>query len=175
MTAKEFFEIFIKSVLGTGNKYNCNRSEREFTSKVNEVLESIRNIPTKDYPEYYKIDHTYFDDFEDEKSKGLGLNPNKWILKALVEHENKTNDWNYEVYKLAPFKCPLRVVIGYVEKDQREKDLEKLSVVADNLHFMEDNDCFCPDGEFLIILGNDGWEEADYRAYIYENRGFREL
>jgi len=172
IAAKEFYDIFTKQILVDEKYPKCGKSEREFTNKVNEV---IKKIIKSDSQEYYRVDHTDFSVEEDEESRRVGLYPNKWILKALVEHENKTNDWNYEVYKLAPFKCPLRVVIGYVEKDQREKDLEKLSVVAENLHFMEDNDCFCPDGEFLIILGNDGWEEADYRAYIYENRGFREL
>lgn len=172
MRAKEFFEKFVEKVLDDGKYPDCNQSEREFTDKINTAL---RDIQSKDYPEYYKIDHTYFEDFKDDNSRKLGLNPSKWILKALVEHENKTNDWNYEVYKLAPFKCPLRVVIGYVEKDQREKDLEKLSIVADNLHYMEDNDCFCSEGEFLVILGNDGWDEPNYKAYVYDNGEFIEL
>lgn len=172
LTAKEFFERFKNEMTKDGNFLPCEKKNSQFTRMVKNAIEKI----IIDTPEYYTVDHTEFlyDEREEVEAKdvSVGFNPHKWALATLVEHENDDKDWNYEVYKLAPFHCPLRVVIGYVDKDLRKDpqkgDKAKLDRICENFLFMKEKECFYGGGQFLVIIGNSHtWEKADYKGYLY--------
>lgn len=182
MTAKDFMRKFINEMTVDGNYLPCERKNSKFTRNVNNAIQRI----ISDTPEYYTVDHTEFlyDEGEeiDAKDINVGFNPHKWALIALIEHENNDKDWNYEVYKLAPFHCPLRVVIGYVDIDMRDDpekgDIAKLKRICENFKFMKEQECFYGGGQFIVIIGNSHtWEKADYKGYLYleDKNGFYEI
>jgi len=182
MTAKDFMDKFIKGMTVEGNYLPCEKKNSQFTRNVRNTIQKI----ISDTPEYYTVDHSEFlyDEREEIEAEDInvGFNPHKWALTALVEHENDDKDWNYEVYKLAPFHCPLRVIIGYVDEDLREDaqkgDLARLNRICENFLFMKEQECFYGGGQFLVIIGNSHtWEAADYKGYLYleEENAFYEI
>lgn len=182
LTAKTFLDRFVKEMTVGGNYLPCEKSNSKFTRNVKSAVEKI----IEDTPEYYTVDHTEFiyDESEEAKAKDInvGFKPHQWALTALVEHENDDMDWNYEVYKLAPFHCPLRVVIGYVDKnlrnDPEKGDKARLARICENFLFMQEHECFYGGGQFLVIIGNSRtWEKAEYKGYLYleEENTFHEM
>ncbi len=87
-------------------------------------------------------------------------------MAAAIEHENKNRD--YEVLKLSCVNCPLRVVIGYNDKNT---DAEKLDFIAERMSALDSFVFNCEKNqEFMIILGNRGSKgnkKSDYRGYLY--------
>ncbi len=186
MNAKEFLDKFVSEVTENG-KYK-NYDKEGFTKGI--VEKAMKKIIEEDAhllynPEYYTIDYTGWDKTEISKkfedSTRLGFNKHYWNLKIAVEHENDPNDWNYEVFKLAPLKCPLRVVIGYTSKIKRAKeysDEERLAYLASVLEEMTETFYKPQDSEeFMIIIGDNskGGEDANYVGYLYENNTFVQL
>lgn len=182
LTAKAFFDRFVCEMTVEGRYVSCEKKNSQFTMKVKNAIEKI----ICDTPEYYTVDHTEFlyDEREEEDAKDInvGFNPHKWALTTLVEHENDDKDWNYEVYKLAPFHCPLRVIIGYIDEklrnDPERGDNARLNRICENFLFMKEQECFYGGGQFLVIIGNSRtWEKANYKGYLYleEENTFYEI
>ena len=82
----------------------------------------------------------------------------------------------YILVKLIHLNCPLRVIIGYNNADNRDKDMDKLNFALDAIQRIEAYESMS--GEILIILGNcgKGYKNFDYRGYVFsrntEEKGF---
>lgn len=132
--------------------------------------------------EYYKIDMVGWTRTEEYENAGKNapLNKHAWILDFAIEHENNYRDWSDEVIKLMNIDCPLRVVIGYVNREDLcdEGALNYMNEMLSKLYInmrpkIHQND------EFAIILGNKNAKRTitkslDYRCYkvYFENGKF---
>lgn len=170
ITIEKFKDIFLHAVTTSDGKYTEYTSNSIFTFCVKNAMMNLAEECGADYqPEYYSVDHTFWADFSAENKANadkVHMSNWKWNLLALIEHENDPNDWNYEVIKLAPFHCPLRVVIGY--RNTKVDDEARLQYVCGLLRSMKENACFCEDGDFWIVIGNCGHGDADYVFYKYD-------
>ena len=148
---------------------------RFITGEINEIIRERGYIAQN---EYYRIDAMGYTSRGKTLPEADGLHPFLWDLEIAVEHENSSKDWLDEVIKLAHICCPLRVVIGYVPVDQREKgDEARLAYAADALGQLKCRDNL-RSGEFMVILGNSGTagkEERffNYKAYVLNPEEFR--
>lgn len=162
MTIEHIKEALFTLVNEDDGSYITYCGAKGFTSEVKKAMKALETkCQVESHPEYYRIDYTYWDRLETE-----GQCDQTWNLRALIEHENNNKDWDYEVKKLAPFRCPLRVVIGY--RDKQQSDEEQLNRVCKTLAAMKDAGCFCEEGEFWVVLGNTGRGKANYKFYKYE-------
>lgn len=142
-----------------------------------EIAESGKNKKRQQYiqREYYKIDLVGWTQRNPITTNHMNFYD--WKLDFALEHENDWKEWVDEVIKLLYIRCPLRVVIGYSNRIDKEnlrydlsndkKHLNQLEAILnglyqDGVHFMEQND------EFGIILGNSNpqiFKAADYQLY----------
>lgn len=140
------------------------------------------------YQEFYKIDNTGWSyiDMEDIDQPfqndfiNTGMNYHLWNLEIAVEHENDPKDWFYEVIKLLPFDCKLRIVIGYNniqnrQTDNGSSDEKKLEILLKQIKLLDNGINKLKHGTFLIILGNTGDKLIDdiekmcgYNGYIFD-------
>lgn len=125
--------------------------------------------------EYFRIDTVgWKSKAEDElmqRASKFGLSYHLWDLQIAVEHENSEKGWLDEVVKLMHIRCPLKVVIGYTEHDQRDIDNEKLILAAAFMQKLTVYDSTSQE-EFLVILGNkkgkgSDYSTPDYRGYLF--------
>ena len=124
----------------------------EYTEFINKIMKDklIYAYPgtsprIKYYPEYYRIDHTYW---ETSKQDSFGkVSIYDWSLDFVVEHENDCS-WTEETAKLDFIKCPLKIVIGYMDNKKRENEIK---IIEKQRRFLKNLD----DGEeFGVILMN---------------------
>ncbi len=172
LDARGFFDKFTAGVTNAGI-YVAHTTTTEFTEAVKKCVADIigdSDYRLNYYAEYYRIDYTAWyaeRDIESlyEMSRDLGFKKSEycWNMLAAVEHEN--DNWDYEVFKLGCINCPLRVVIGYNDK---ESDCKKLDYIAKRLSALDSFVFNTEKGqEFMIILGNNKKENAYYRGYLY--------
>ena len=144
------------------------------TLRINEIIGEKGYIAQN---EYYRIDAMGYTSRRKELSKNKALSAHLWDLEIAVEHENSSKDWLDEVIKLAHICCPLRVVIGYVPRSQRERGDEiRLAYAADALGQLKCRDNL-KNGEFLVILGNSETDRKEenffnYKPYVLNPRTF---
>lgn len=142
--------------------------------QINKIIEAQGLHPQN---EYFRIDSMGYKARWQELPEIKILNRHLWDLEIAVEHENNSKDWLDEVIKLAHICCPLRVVIGYVPCNERDKDMILLNYTAEALKELN-----CADnvlnGEFLIILGNcktnkNPEKYFNYKAYVLDAKNFQ--
>lgn len=195
INAKQFFEEFTTLVYREPKiieDYWGNY--KVFTGRIIPIINSIiRESGCCVSNEYFRIDasgwNSRYKDISQEAKK-IKMNPHLWDLMIAVEHENDKRDWADEVIKLLHIRCPLKVVIGYNDFENRTSkgdvdtvntDEGKLAVVA---HWMKETYAMkslyaAKDSrvteDLLIILGNAGKnpdknnpaKSFDYRGYLY--------
>ena len=180
--SKEFFNSFY-ALFEEGSKtreiavqtYQYNKPFTDFIiSQINCIIEKQG---LKSQNEYFRIDSMGYKTRWQELDEKKGFNPHLWDLEIAVEHENDSKDWLDEVIKLAHICCPLRVVIGYVPCEKREKDMELLNYAS---HALKQLNCIdnILNGEFLIILGNCDTKKKvekyfNYKAYVLDTKEFQ--
>ena len=180
--SKEFFNNF-NALFEEGSKtreiaiqtYQYNKPFTDFIiSQINCIIEKQG---LKSQNEYFRIDSMGYKSRWQELDEKKGFNPHLWDLEIAVEHENDSKDWLDEVIKLAHVCCPLRVVIGYVPCEKREKDMELLNYAS---HALKQLNCIdnILNGEFLIILGNCDTKKKvekyfNYKAYVLDTKEFQ--
>lgn len=140
-----------------------------FTSfAIQRINDIIREKGYTSQNEYYRIDAMGYTNRWEAMEKSSALSPHLWDLEIAVEHENSSKDWLDEVVKLAHICCPLRVVIGYVPRSQRERgDETRLAYAADALGQLKCRDNL-RSGEFMVILGNSGTAGNEERFFNYK-------
>lgn len=112
-------------------------------------------------PEYYNIDCPGWSKINTEDCEKVEkFSCYCWSLDFAIEHENKYKEWMDEVIKLLFINCPLRIVIGYnnreIHKDRSDElqlnlVMKSIKKIIDKYEgtrtFISKND------EFGIILG----------------------
>lgn len=144
--------------------------------------------------EYYRIDligwttrfYEKIKDLDDKLDK-TGLNKHIWNFDIAIEHENDHNDWLDEVVKLAYINCPIRIVIGYVDRNKFNKlknaDSPYLNVAIKTLNELEKQNgdkrnLIKNSDSFGIILGSGikgqtsfNFDKINYQLYKIECDG----
>lgn len=178
LNAEKFYNDF-KESMQEGFQYNgvsyielYKGDTKRFTQFINGkiIADIIRNNNIDVSFEYFRVDVTGWEQRKPETEKeaeDVCMNPHLWDLKIAVEHENNQADWNDEIIKLVHINCPLRVVIGYNDSDNRETDITKLGFAAICIKKTKAFSSF--DGELLVILGNckGKYKKFDYRGYLF--------
>lgn len=102
------------------------------------------NIPMKLYPEYYRIDYTIW---RSRPCSGDSVAPlYNWDFLYAIEHENDKS-WTYELLKLSFIKVDVRIVIGYVPKENRNQERQTIIRQTENFRCASD-------GEFYVVIMN---------------------
>ena len=173
--AKTFYNDFVKAVNENKNKnWKEYKNDKKWTSVATGlVCNIIRGYDLKVTKEYLRVDITGWKqrigEIED-KAKKAGMKPWLWDLEIAVEHENKENDWAYELVKLTDIHCPLKVVIGYTCGNNRDNlESKRIAYAAELLQKrnVDENE------DYLVILGEAKpfrKEEFDYRGYLYDSK-----
>ena len=187
MDANTFFAQFVDAVVETA-VYDEGRlyfdiykdDEPTFTKIINKIVvpKIIKNDGLEYQNEYFRIDtigwRPKYQKIPEDRAKHIKMKRHLWDLKIAVEHENDKSDWTDELIKLAHIRCPLKVVIGYVNCDERDEiEVQKLRYAYDCLEQTNAFDLNA-DEEFLIVLGNGAprknkekpYDKFDYRAYL---------
>ena len=167
---------------------------KEFFNSFNSIFDinsSTRGRAIAEYPhtksftesqglhpqnEYFRIDSMGYKSRWRELEEKSGFNRHLWDLEIAVEHENDCKDWLDEVIKLAHICCPLRVVIGYVPMDKRDRDRELLDYASEALKNLNCRNNVLS-GEFMVILGNCNTNKKEehyfnYKAYVLDVESF---
>lgn len=161
-----FFKSYLEAIVGKIKEMEGKDKEfkdiykldREYTNKiVNDIMKNLE-WDGKYYPEYFKIDHTWW--VEKEVEKAQDVNVYNWKLLLAVEHENNWHDWTYEMAKLDYVICPLRVVIGFRNNDKNRIDNEA-GIIKKQLEKLTNKETIDNNHEFGIILMNSMYEENE--------------
>lgn len=154
---KEFTNVILK---------NCGDKECVMQKVCNclyhnkENNPNIANVTMKEYPEYFKIDYTVWDNYRlsENKIKFDEFNLNRHCSRMILamEHENSAKDWTDEFAKLFSVHCDLRVVVGYYDYSKLDREEKKwdefLNFLKDiTLKMIPNTEKFY--GEYLLILG----------------------
>lgn len=188
-TSEENLEVFYKN-------YKANYAE--YTKMILEILEKNickeenenRDDKTEMSKEYFRIDLIGWTDkrkeiYKEKYSEGI-LKRQGWSFDIAIEHENNYRLWAEEVIKLAYINCPIRIVIGYNDREigknkdlNKDIDIELLNEVLQSLNYLEgDKRMLIKDNDaFGIILGTGhtgskavSKEEMDYTLYLVERK-----
>lgn len=124
--------------------------------------------------EYYNIDVIGWSDIKVETNIPKSFKEKLWKLEVAVEPENNPKLWMDEVVKLRFIDCPLRVVIGYVNRNSCHD--EYIEYVSNAINQIGGMDLKCGQ-EYLLILGNSGCQGIasnyfHYVPYLWENDKF---
>ena len=192
MDAKEFYRLFQNGLAKTITRARaCWKNATDYTDYIidmidKEVLQEKFSTEERKNTgkEYFRIDLVAYTDRKNELSappskttkKSFNFNKHLWDLRVAVEHENADTSWMDEVIKLAHIACPLRVVIGYLPKEEDKcAYLEYVHNALCNLDAYDN----VQRGELLIILGDTRCESENefctYFPYIYKKNGFLPL
>ena len=152
------------------------KTRSEFTDLIlkeisNKVLEDVEYEKKHQY-EYLKIDLIGWNALDNN----LGVQPDNfnrhlWAFDVAIEHENDKTDWMDEVIKLSYINCPLRIVIGYAPKENRDSYLIYVSNALNILNKRYRS--IRKEQEFMLILGDSDVEGKDvsadtYTPYLYD-------
>ncbi|MCL2631253.1 MAG: hypothetical protein FWD49_07035 [Firmicutes bacterium] len=170
LNATAFYRLFVERI-GEEKDIFIKSWAGKFTDYITKVLKRIVNddlkLPTYNEngkSEYYNIDVIGWENLYSQLKKEKGFNAYLWNLKIAIEHENKKTDWMDEVVKLWFINCPLRVVISYATKKDRDNLVDYVSCGLAKLPALAN-------GEFLLLLGNSGAktneEKLAYRPYLW--------
>lgn len=122
--------------------------------EVNDADFDYSKKPSKDSyytynPEYFKIDYTSWNNTKIESYSDTGIKLYSWNFDFAIEHENDSKDWTYEVLKLSFIRADVRIVIGYVDKNNRDKELDIIQSQVNQFKYPVNND-----EEYYVILMN---------------------
>lgn len=159
---KEFTNIILKNC---GDKECvmqkvCNRLYHNKDNKTNIANVIMKEYDIEEYPEYFKIDYTVWDNYRLSENEinfdGFNLNRHCSRMILAMEHENNKKDWTDEFAKLFSVHCDLRVVVGYYDYSEIKGNEEKMKEFLDFLNFITkkmitDYEKFY--GEYLLVLG----------------------
>ncbi len=129
---------------------------REYTNHIKKLMKKLQveiDKPSKYFPEYFNIDHTWWESNKPEKTN-KSVNIYDWKLTMTVEHENDVMDWTYEIEKLDSIKANIKIVIGYLPNEKRESEEEIIAEQCKYLKHVDDEG-----EEFALILMNCDLEE----------------
>lgn len=193
MTAQEFYNAFIHSLDNENITKDYIKKEYEndgrWTKRITKIVcDIIEKAGLKPEKEFYRIDYIGWKERKNsiwEKAGLVEMIPCLWDLKVAVEHENKQDDWTYELVKLVHISCPLKVIIGYSPCDERGPgglEEQRLEYAAE---LMSKVDAFknTSEDEYVVILGNSkrknrsnpGYDSFAYRGYVYREGHFCRL
>lgn len=154
----DFCEILHTNLMEDYNNVSRIYNEStEYTEYIKNLMEKLQvtnaNQPTEYFPEFFKIDHTWWEKNEIKKTN-KPVNLYDWKQVMVVEHENKVRDWTYEVEKLDSIKANLKIVIGYLPNNKREKEED---IIVEQCQYLKRANGI---GEnFALILMNQNLEE----------------
>ena len=182
MTAEQFWKKFKENICGNEELSNVWNNTKEFTRLIMNQLDekilasdSLEEIKTE--REYFRIDLISYKDTSKNKISCGKLQNCSWDLIAAVEHENDSRLWVDEVVKLAHIACPLRVVIGYLPKKQKDIQIahsKYLKKVTETLNQIDAWKYTSKYGDYLIIIGDCELSKNDikcsYTPYLYEQK-----
>ena len=187
MTAQDFWIRFQAEIDRNPELCDLWNDTSDFTDRIMGKLQAvIAEDGVKTEREYFRIDLiSYQSHLRQDPGAPGGTEPlfgslkrYAWDLVTAVEHENDRRLWMDEVVKLAHVACDLRVVIGYLPLDERERHGAYLDRIAETLEgvraWRHTRDC----GEFMILIGDcklpRGAEEhrCVYTPYLFRNGGF---
>ena len=177
ITAESFWNTFQKKIndqiKDVQRKWN---SQSEFTKLIlkkisNKILEEAEYEKEHQY-EYLKIDLIGWKNLNDNLGNlPENFNRHFWAFDVAIEHENDKTDWMDEVIKLSYINCPLRIVIGYAPKENRDSYLIYVSNALNILNKRYRS--IRKEQEFMLILGDSDLEGKDvsadtYTPYLYD-------
>ena len=190
MIAQEFWKNFQEIFKdGTETKETALKKwyrNKDYTTFIlSEIGKKLENANLETSREYYKIDLTAWTQLKGDKYKlfkdkdfDKQFENYLWNLEVAVEHENSSVSWMDEVVKLLHINCPLRVVIGYLPIEQKDKHEDYLKAITEQIlttkavenHSLEV-------GEFMIIIGDskcggDKTKFCHYTAYVFNKDKF---
>ena len=175
INAETFYNDFVKAVSENKDKnWQKYKNDTKWTSVATGLIcRIIRRHGLEITKEYLRVDiigwKQRVDEIKDDADK-VGMKPWLWDLEVAVEHENKENDWTYELVKLTDIRCPLKVVIGYTCGNNRDNlESKRIAYAAELLQKrnVDENE------DYLVILGEAKpfrKEEFDYRGYLYDSK-----
>ncbi len=177
----DFCETLHSNLMEDYNKvssiYNNARKYTEYIAKLMKKLEVVNdNQLSKYYPEYFTIDHTWWETNKPKKTN-KSVNLYDWKLTMVVEHENDVMDWTYEVEKLDSIHANLKIVIGYLPNKIRENEEEIIAEQCKYLKHADEVEMFAlilmncdleensadPFGMNCYVLHKDGPEKIDFK------------
>lgn len=187
MTAHEFWHDF-KEIFKDGTKTKETALKKWYRNKdyttfiLSEIGKKLENASLETSREYYRIDLTAWTQLKGEQYKLFENTPFDdkhfenylWDLEVAVEHENSSVSWMDEVVKLLHINCPLRVVIGYLPVEQKDKHAEYLKEITKQILTTKAvKNCSLKNGEFMIIIGDskcggDKTKFCHYTAYAFD-------
>ena len=176
ITAESFWNTFQKKIneqiKDVQRKWN---SQSKFTKLIlkkisSKILEEAEYEKEHQY-EYLKIDLIGWKNLNDNLGNlPENFNRHFWAFDVAIEHENNSMDWMDEVVKLSYINCPLRIVVGYAPKEDRER---YLTYVGNALGILNETyQCIRKGQDFMLILGDSGLDGKDvsvdsYTPYLY--------
>ena len=177
ITAENFWNNFQKKIneqiKDVQKKWN---NQSEFTELIlkeisNKVLEKAKYEKKHQY-EYLKIDLIGWNTLDNDLgTRPENFNRHFWAFDVAIEHENNPMDWMDEVVKLSYINCPLRIVVGYAPKEDRER---YLTYVGNALGILNETyQCIREGQDFMLILGDSGLDGKEvsienYTPYMYD-------
>ena len=189
LSGEDFLEIFIKTTSEcltpsiVRNKYNNNK---EWTKVMLDSKSGILSIltnklsQTQDWKDVQGSKFYYIDFVigSGDMFRNYGFYP--YSILAAIEHENGF-DLGPEMYQLAFFRSPLKIIIGY-DWDEDKKITEKRKKGIDNgleifSKFLNKCSEYCreePEVEYLVIIGDRkyyGADEVNWRAWRFNSLG----
>lgn len=133
--------------------------------KMKKIIYDYKDNEIKVAKEYYRIDLISWTQRKEEIQKFINesnvknFNAHLWDFDFAIEHENNENDWLDEVIKLAYINCPNRVVISYVNRNEK-KDEDYLKSVVEALNVLD------PNGYKGLIKDNENQTDEKYEFGI---------
>lgn len=170
----DFCETLHSNLMADYNKvssiYNNARKYTKYIANLMKKLEVVNdNQLSKYFPEYFTIDHTWWETNKPEK-RNKSVNLYDWKLTMAVEHENDVMDWTYEVEKLDSIKANLKIVIGYLPNKIRENEKEIIAKQCKYLKHADGREMFA-----LILMNCDLEEDSadpfEMKCYILHKGG----
>lgn len=174
MTAELFLTRFKESIYQQDDLIDVWNNTKSFTELI---MSRLENILTEDgiktEREYFRVDLISYKTQSNKEPLLGNLQSYSWDLITAVEHENDYRLWVDEVVKLSHLSCPLRVVIGYLPKNDTNTHYDYLQKVSETLNNIDAWKYTKKCGSFLIIIGDckltkDKQDRCVYTPYIYE-------
>ena len=189
MTAEQFWNEF-KKIFDIPSQEAIDKWNycKDYTDFIIEKMEHIigeKGAGFETSKEYYRIDLTgwtqkrslILPSLNKIKNKNdYNFQPYLWDLEVAIEHENDDRLWMDEVIKLLHISCKLKIVIGYIPLQQKDRINEYLGFVSDSIALGGKR--IHDDEQFLIILGFSKVSKdnrCQYTPYLYKNGIFEDM
>lgn len=176
ISVRQFYDYFIKQITGAlQNSFKEFKSIYKNCPAYTDFIKGIMSKYNKEclsqsvkyYPEYFTIDHTWWEVKPERKIETVNIYD--WSFELAVEHENNWKDWTYEVEKLDSIFAKVKIVIGYMENSRRNGEYEIVESQRKNLKHLSNTDDF---GVILLnkTLSNED-DPFDFRCYLLKTDG----